>query len=166
MFKLALYEYATNSINGKLTQEVYLNKILKGPILHWIQRGDNFILEEDQDTGHGPGADNPVRKWKEEQGLRYFFNASGSPDLSPIENIIRAEKQQINDFDHFNDDSLHTAAFRAWDGVKQESIDAYIDSMPKRIAELGRRDGDITQWQRAHRHFTIFRIYHHVLQNI
>ena len=144
--KSALYEYTTNSTNGKLTQEVYLNKILKGPVLQWIQRGDDFILEEDQDTGHGPGTDNPVRKWKEEQGLQFFFNASGSPDLSPIENIIRAVKQQINDFDHFEDETLHTAAFRAWDDVKQESINRYIDSMPQRIAELGKRDGDITQW--------------------
>ncbi|KJZ80118.1 hypothetical protein HIM_00832 [Hirsutella minnesotensis 3608] len=83
---LIWYEVSSNS-NGKMSQKVYLEKILKGYIgPELLEKGVSFILEEDGDSGHGPGKNNPVRTWKEEHGLKYFFNCASSPDLSPIEN--------------------------------------------------------------------------------
>jgi DDE superfamily endonuclease len=146
-FKSRLIFYEARSKNGKLTQEVYLNKILKEEVQVWLDRGDSFILEEDQDSGHGPAENrNAVRRWTESVGLEYFFNASGSPDLAPIENVWRAQKQKINDFDHFDDATLLEGIHRAWDAIPQSTIDRYIDSMVKRLQSLARRDGDVTEY--------------------
>jgi hypothetical protein len=37
-----------------MTQKGYIEQILKPYILPWIQRGDDFVLEEDGDSGYGP----------------------------------------------------------------------------------------------------------------
>jgi hypothetical protein len=137
--------YEINSSNGKMTSDVYINQVLKGPVQSWIDRGDSFILEEDQDLGHGVGQKSAVRKVKESMGLDYFFNASGSPDLSPIENIWRAEKQQIKDFDHFDDESLVRAIITAWANISMDTIN-YIKSMVDRMQSLAERDGHVTEY--------------------
>ena len=52
-----------------------------------------FILEEDSDSGYRGGkANNLVRRWKQEMGLKYYFNCPGSPDLAPIENLWQVPK--------------------------------------------------------------------------
>ncbi|KAG5777061.1 hypothetical protein H9Q73_009252 [Fusarium xylarioides] len=57
---LHLYDISSNS-NGKMTQTYYLDNILK-PFVHKLrQEGRYFVLEEDNDSGHGPGKNNPVR---------------------------------------------------------------------------------------------------------
>jgi len=46
-------------------------------------------MEEDGDLGYGGGnyaKKNPIKVWKEQYKLKYFFNTPGSPDLSLIEN--------------------------------------------------------------------------------
>lgn len=106
-----------------MTGKVYIEKILS-EVKYWIERGDDdFILKEDQDSAHGVGNDSFVRKYKESIGLEYFFNASGSPDLAPIENIWRAQKQKINSIDHFSDDTLVRAIKDAWRAIPQTTID-------------------------------------------
>jgi hypothetical protein len=92
-----------------MTAEFYIYQVFLAPVKSWLDHGDSFILEEDQDSAHGVGKKSSVRQAKETIGLEYFFNASGSPDLSPIKNIWRAEKQQIKDFDHLDNESLARA---------------------------------------------------------
>jgi hypothetical protein len=144
-FKSPLVFYETGQSNGKMTGRVYIDKILS-EVKKWIDRGDQFILEEDRDSAHGVHQNSVVRKYKEEIGLEYFFNASGSPDLSPIENIWRAQKQKIKSFDHFDDDTLVAAINRAWSEIPQSIIDKYIDSMLKRMDSLHDRNGDVTEF--------------------
>lgn len=62
------YEVPTNS-NGKMSQKIHLEQILKPIVKPWIEAGQDF--EEDNNSGHGPGKSNIVRTWKEEQGLDY-----------------------------------------------------------------------------------------------
>lgn len=50
------------------------------------ERKQDFVIEEDGDSGHGPGKSNIVRTWKQEHGLEFYFNCHNSPDLAPIEN--------------------------------------------------------------------------------
>ena len=82
---IMFYDISSNT-NGKMTLQDYRDQILDPIIKLWIQRGDDFALEEDGDSGHGTGKNNIVRKWKEENQLEYYFNCANSPDLSPIEN--------------------------------------------------------------------------------
>lgn len=46
------YEVFINS-NEKMSQDVYVKKILEPMIKPWIERRDEFILEENEDSGHG-----------------------------------------------------------------------------------------------------------------
>ncbi|KAF1987341.1 hypothetical protein K402DRAFT_412293 [Aulographum hederae CBS 113979] len=83
--ELVFYNIPTNH-NGKMTMKVYEEEILDKHVLPWIQAGQNFVLEEDRDSGHGIGPNNRIKTWKATHGLNSYFNMSGSPDLSPIEN--------------------------------------------------------------------------------
>ncbi|KAF2179332.1 hypothetical protein K469DRAFT_596295, partial [Zopfia rhizophila CBS 207.26] len=69
----------------------------------WIDRGDGFVLEEDNDSGHGTGNSNIVRTWKQKNGLESYFNCSNSPDLSPIENCWQPPKQYLKRFPHWDE---------------------------------------------------------------
>ncbi|MCJ1425994.1 hypothetical protein MMC29_003896 [Sticta canariensis] len=79
-----------------MTHKCYLEHILEHAVKLWLQaakRGliDPFVLEENGDSGHGGGSKrNPVRIWKEENGLKSYFNCPSSPDLNPIENCWQA----------------------------------------------------------------------------
>ncbi|KAF1934605.1 hypothetical protein EJ02DRAFT_471768 [Clathrospora elynae] len=60
-------QYTTNwedemklSKNGKMSLEVYRDQILEPIVKPWLVQGDDFILEEDNDSGHGGGAS---KKW-------------------------------------------------------------------------------------------------------
>ena len=66
---------------------MYIDFILEPVVKSWLEKGDDFILEEDgNSSGHGSGKDNIVRRWKDEHQLKHFFNCPHSSDLSPIEN--------------------------------------------------------------------------------
>lgn len=39
--------------NGKMTAQVYHQRILQRVVQPWLERGDQFTLEEDQDSSHG-----------------------------------------------------------------------------------------------------------------
>jgi hypothetical protein len=144
-FKSKLIFYETSSSNGKMTGRVYIDLILT-EVKKWIDRGDDFILEEDKDSAHGVGENSAVRAYKQEIGLEYFFNASGSPDLSPIENIWRAQKQKIKAIDHFDDDTLVAAIHRCWDEISMTTVNKYIDSMTRRMESLARHRGEMTEF--------------------
>ena len=69
-FKSDLYFYRVGSNkNGKMSLQVYKNQILEPIVKPWLERGDDFILEEDNDSGHGTGPKNIVRAWKEKNRL-------------------------------------------------------------------------------------------------
>lgn len=60
--------------NGKMSQRVYIDQIL-GPIVKpWLKAGQDFVLEEDNDSGHGTGKrkGNTIRAWMQEHGLESF----------------------------------------------------------------------------------------------
>ena len=79
------YEVPDN-INSKMTMSVYVN-ILEQHVLPLLKQGDIFILEEDDDSGHGKANNNNiVRQWKQCHDLQCYFNASQSSDLASIEN--------------------------------------------------------------------------------
>lgn len=70
-----------------MSQRVYIHSILEPVVKSWIENGQKFVLEEDGDSGHGLSKKpNIVRTWKENHGLKHYFNCSSSPDLAPIEN--------------------------------------------------------------------------------
>ncbi|KAF2622231.1 hypothetical protein BU25DRAFT_480778 [Macroventuria anomochaeta] len=60
-FKSDLTFYNTiGNKNGKLSLPVYRDQILEPMVLPWLKRGDNFILAEDNNSGHGGGSANNI----------------------------------------------------------------------------------------------------------
>ena len=83
-----------------MTHQVYIDQVLEPIVKPWLERGDNFVLEEDNDSGHGTSARNIVCTWKEQNGLESYFNCARSPDLSIIESTWQAPKQHLRKYPH------------------------------------------------------------------
>ncbi len=94
--ELHFYEVPTNT-NGKMSLQIYRDEILEKVVGPWVASGENFVLEEDGDSGHRTGRNekNIIKIWKEEHHLKHFFNTPGLLDLSPIENCWRDVKAYI-----------------------------------------------------------------------
>ncbi|KAL8359971.1 hypothetical protein RB598_008355 [Gaeumannomyces tritici] len=73
-FKSPLVWYNSGNPNGKMTLQTYRDQIFEPVVGSWLRDGHNFVLEEDNDSGHGTGKSNIVRTWKKEAGLTSFFN--------------------------------------------------------------------------------------------
>ena len=58
-----------------MCQKVYIDQILEPIVKSWIDAHYNFVLEEDGDSGYGPGKSNIVYTWKEANGLEFYFNS-------------------------------------------------------------------------------------------
>jgi hypothetical protein len=100
-FKSPIHFYnVPSNANSKMSQRVYIDSILEPVAKPWLDRGDKFVLEEDGDSGHGPGRNNIVRTWKEEHNLDHYFNCSNSPDLASIENCWLLPKAVLRKVPH------------------------------------------------------------------
>ena len=145
--ELQFYQVPTND-NGKMSLQVYRDVILNGQVAQWLAKGDQFVLEEDGDSGHGGGnsaKSNIVKAWKEEHGLKHFFNTPGSPDLSPIENCWRAVKQYVKANRYLGSD-LRLLILEGWKRIDQTSINKLVDSMVVRMQDVLACEGQMTGW--------------------
>jgi hypothetical protein len=150
--------YTTSSPNGKMTKEVYLKQILKGTVKKWKERGEDFILEEDRDSGHGTSKKRrkdgqficEVARWKEQNGVESFFNAPASPDLSPIENAWGYEKREIRQQDRLQYDHFKAEILQIWVDIPEQLVENLIlgrrDGMKARIEEMFAHDGRMTRF--------------------
>lgn len=93
-FKSDIYFYEVPSNgNGKMTHDVYISSILKPVIKPWLDRKEDFVLKEDDDSSHDTGKTrNKVKTWKAKHDLKHYFNCAQSPDLSIIENCWQSTK--------------------------------------------------------------------------
>ena len=142
---LVFYEVNSNS-NGKMSQDVYINQILTPHVLPWILRGDDFVLEEDGDSGHGPSDHNKVRTWKQKNGLESYFNCSQSPDLAPIENAWFPVKNQVRKAPHWDAEATIKLAVEGWLNISQDTVNKWVESMPNRLRQLIRGGGKLTAY--------------------
>jgi hypothetical protein len=69
-----------------------------------LDEGLDFVLFKDNDSGHGPDKNNPVRAWKDKHRLKHYFNVSNSPDLNIIENCWQPPKAYTRKFPHWTDE--------------------------------------------------------------
>lgn len=145
-FKSSLVWYDPGNRNGKMTQVTYEKEILEPYIKRWITEGREFVLEEDGDSGHGPGKSNPVRAWKEKHDLKHYFNCPSSPDLSPIENCWLVPKEYVRKYTHWDNETLKELAEEGWKELSQETINRWIDSMPERLQHVIDMKGKMTGW--------------------
>ncbi|KAF1817697.1 uncharacterized protein K489DRAFT_328943 [Dissoconium aciculare CBS 342.82] len=131
-FKSELVQYKIPTTrNGKMTLEVYKG-ILEKYVKLWIEAGHDFVLEEDSDSGYGAHND-PMKRFKTAIGLTWFFNCAGSPELASIENCWQPLKHYVKKHSRRTTADLFELAVEAWQALSQDSINAWIDSMPERL---------------------------------
>lgn len=63
-------------MNGIMGQRVHIDSILEPVVKPWLGAGEDFVLKEDGDSGHGLVKSNIVRAWKDEHNLKYYFNGA------------------------------------------------------------------------------------------
>lgn len=143
-FKSQLTFYDASNSNGKMNLRTYHDCILEPVVKKWLERGEDFVLEEDQDGGHGTGKKNFVREWKERHQLTYYFNSSHSLDLAPIENCWQVVKEHMKAKGHWDDDTTLEMIHEGWAKLTQEKINELIDSMPERLHDVIKMEGRLT----------------------
>lgn len=104
----------------------------------------DFVLEEDGDSGHGPGKSNIVRTWKQENNLEYYFNCHSSLDLSPIENCWQPVQQHLHKYPHWDDNTTKELIYEGWTHVSQNFINDKVASMPERLEVVIVGEGKMT----------------------
>ena len=145
-FKSDIYFYdVPGNSNGKMTHQVYIDSILEPVVKSWLNRGDDFVLEEDGDSGNGTGKTrNAVKTWKQKHQLEHYFNCASSPDLSPIEKCWLPIKQHVRKYPHWDDASLEALIREGWASVSQEFINERVLDMPRRLQEVIDAEGAMT----------------------
>lgn len=136
---ISFYE-VTGNTNGKMSQQAYINQILEPIVKPWIEAKQDFVLEEDGDSGHGPGKSNIVRTWKQEHILEFYFNCHNSPDLAPIENCWQPVKGHLRKFPHWDDATTKELIYEGWATASQKFINEKVESMPERLQAV--KDGE------------------------
>ena len=130
---LAHYAMAGITYTRAASSWVYINQILEPAVKPWLEAGHQFVLEEDNDSGHGTGKDSTAHRWKQQHHLAHYFNCSLSPDLSPIENAWQIPKSYTRRHPHWDEDSTKALFFEGWASITQETINKWVDSMPERL---------------------------------
>ena len=157
-FKSALvpYEVPGNS-NGKMSQAVYIDTILKEHVAPWCKELGPWCLEEDNDSGHGTkNQTNRVARWFEARGVvkngtgRFsrYANCPQSPDLAPIEDAWQYPKRYVKKRPHWTDEIVEELAQEAWDGINQNWINALVKSMPQRLQDVIASNGLMVEMRR------------------
>ena len=127
-----------------MSQRVYIDSILEPIVKPWIEAKHDFVLEEDGDSGHGPGKSNIVRTWKQNNDLKHYFNCPCSPDLAPIENCWQAPKQYLKKYPHWDDDTTKGLIYEGWANVSQAFINERVSTMPDRLRAVLDGEGKMT----------------------
>jgi len=137
-FKSAIQFYKISlNMNGKMTLLDYKDQILNSVIKLWIQQEDDFVLEEDDNSGHRTGKSNIVRKWKAKNRLKLYFNCASSSDLSPIENCWQLTKVQLRKYLHWDEATTKDLIYKSWrDLVSQDFINRRVKSVPWRLQDI------------------------------
>lgn len=144
-FKSDIYFYnVAGNTNGKMSQQAYIDSILEPIVKPWIEAKHDFVLEEDGDSGHGPGKSNIVRTWKKNHGLEYYFNCPSSPDLSPIENCWLPPKNYVRKYPHWDDSTTKGLIYEGWATVSEAYINEKVAFMPDRLRAVIESEGKMT----------------------
>jgi transposase len=78
--------------------------------------------------------------------IYYYFNSGKSLDLSPIEHIWSVMKKWIKKMKPTNEEELRIGIIRSWhEYISIDLINKCIKTMPQRMRELKKRNGEATR---------------------
>ena len=140
---IIFYDVPTNK-NGKMTQKVYIDFILELVVKPWLEEKQEFVLEEDSDSGHGTGKANLVCIWKQQHGLKSYFNFTMFPNLALTENCWAIRKAHVRKYPYLDDAKLEELIYEGLACVSEEFINSQVDKMPNRLRNVINGNGDMT----------------------
>ena len=80
-----------SDLNSAITHKAYIEQLLEVEVEKWVERRDNFVLEQDGALGHGGGPkarkNNPVAMWFKKHHIEKFFNCHDSPDQHLLKHV-------------------------------------------------------------------------------
>uniref|UniRef100_A0A8C8I487 Transposase n=1 Tax=Oncorhynchus tshawytscha TaxID=74940 RepID=A0A8C8I487_ONCTS len=129
------------SRNTAMNKEWYQH-ILQEQLLPTIQEqfGDEQCLF--QHDGAPCHKAKMITKWLGEQNINILGPWPGnSPDLNPIENLWSILKRRLDKQKPTNSDKLQALIMQEWAAISQDVAQKLIDSMPGRIAEVLKKEG-------------------------
>lgn len=135
--------------DGTMEMADYRDKILDGVVKGWVERGDDFVLEEDFDVfAHGGLSKvNLVQTWREKHALESRFGCSESPDLSPLDSLWPVGKTwERQEGAGWEEEELREAARKAWEGIDQDRINLWVEFMPSRLRQVVEIGGRMVPW--------------------
>ncbi len=116
---------------------VYITTIQKAR----IERGQNWVLQEDNDPSHGSRRRGLAQLLKEANWIENQPHPAQSPDLNPIEGIWNIIKQRLR-YKVWNDlNELKQAIQGEWDRVTMQQIRKRISDIPRRCEQLVKTSG-------------------------
>ncbi|KAJ4450662.1 hypothetical protein ANN_02091 [Periplaneta americana] len=137
------------SIEGNMTAAVYENNILQPIVSGFAETvGEGFTLQDDNARPHRAHS---VQRYLVEHGIRRMDWPACSPDMNCIEHAWSFLRRAISNRPHhpLTIQELRNAALEEWVNLPQESLDALVLSMPRRIQECLRVRGGPTHYIRS-----------------
>uniref|UniRef100_A0A8C7DEI0 Transposase n=1 Tax=Oncorhynchus kisutch TaxID=8019 RepID=A0A8C7DEI0_ONCKI len=129
------------SKNTAMNKEWYQH-ILQEQLLPTIQEqfgDDQCLFQHDGAPCHKAKV---ITKWLGEQNINILGPWPGnSPDLNPIENLWSILKRRLDKQKPTNSDKLQALIMQEWAAISQDVAQKLIDSMPGRIAEVLKKEG-------------------------
>jgi len=149
-FRSPLIYYEVKDPQGSITHAAYIKQILEVEVIKWIERGDDFVLEQDGASGHGGGPkarkNNPVATWLRNHHVNTYFNCHDSPDFAPIETCWQPPKSFQRKRPHWDKQTLRELLEEGWTHVNQDYINYLVSTMPQRLKDAKSLNGDRTSW--------------------
>ena len=110
-----------------------------------MDAGEPFVLEEDNDGGHGTRTRTNIVQ-ERRQAIDHYANPPVSPDMSIIERVWRVLKQRMKRRKPTTIDEMEQALKEEWDAIPMEYINRLVKEMPERVKELRTRQGLSTRY--------------------
>lgn len=104
---------------------------------------DSLIFQDDNDPKHRAKKTTNLLK---SHNIKHLEWPPSSPDLNPIENCWSLMKTKISKSEISDMGDLRGAIIDAWNSIEYHIIFNLISSMPIRIAEVIKNNGDIIDY--------------------
>lgn len=134
--------FLDGNINSLKYQEVLEEYLL--PSVNKLKNADgDFIFQQDGASCH---TSNSTKTWLRNRGLEPMYWPSGSPDLSPIENLWHEMKKKLRKSPARTVNELKVKLAEIWYSFTAETCSKLVDTMKRRIDCVIKRKGDVTQF--------------------
>lgn len=132
-------------IEGNLNAKKYiaiLDKNLR-PSVNKLYDHEDWIFMQDNSPNHNA---HQTGEYLEKKGVTCMNWPANSPDLNPIENVWGEIKRKLRFLRPSSSEELQECVEKIWNNLDQQYLVNLIESMPKRVALVIKKNGDSTKY--------------------